>query len=185
MTTTVTLRPLQRTDLPLLARWLAEPLVRRWWNHDVSAEAVQRDFGPGIDGAEATDLFLAGWDGAPFGLIQRYEIAAYPEYLAELTPVCVVPPGALSIDYLVGEPSLRGRGLGAAMIAELVRQSWSSFPDSDDVLVPVAAGNVGSWRALERAGFRRIAEVELEPDNPVDPRDHYLYLRRRPGATGP
>ncbi|WP_170852440.1 hypothetical protein [Blastococcus sp. DSM 46786] len=27
----VELRPLRRADLPLLARWLAEPLVSRWW----------------------------------------------------------------------------------------------------------------------------------------------------------
>ncbi len=48
------------------------------------------------------------------------------------------------------------------------------------MLVPVAAGNVASWRALERAGFVRVAEGPLTPDNPVDPTDHVLYLLRRP-----
>ena len=181
MTATVTFRPLLRSDLRLLATWLAEPLVARWWNHEFTAEAVERDFGASIDGAEPTDVFVASADGVPFGLIQRYLIGAYPGYEAELAPVCVVPPGALSVDYLVGEPALRGRGLGAAMVAGLVERSWSSHPGSADVLVPVAAGNVASWRLLERAGFRRYAEGQLEPDNPVDSADHYVYRLRRPG----
>ena len=32
----VELRPLQRADFPLLARWLAEPLVARWWAHETT-----------------------------------------------------------------------------------------------------------------------------------------------------
>ncbi|WP_242611122.1 GNAT family N-acetyltransferase [Blastococcus saxobsidens] len=27
----VVLRPLRRSDFPMLAQWLAEPLVARWW----------------------------------------------------------------------------------------------------------------------------------------------------------
>jgi RimJ/RimL family protein N-acetyltransferase len=51
-----------------------------------------------------------------------------------------------------------------------------------EAIVPVAAGNVGSWRALERAGFVRVAEGDLEPDNPVGPPLHYVYARR--GGAG-
>jgi aminoglycoside 6'-N-acetyltransferase len=87
----VELRELRRTDLPLLARWLAEPLVARWWAHETTPDAVERDFGPSIDGADATALHLgwAAYDGAaarPFGLVQVYPIEAYPEYVEELTP---------------------------------------------------------------------------------------------------
>ena len=105
-------------------------------------------------------------------------MAAYSEYLAELRTVCEVPPGAISIDYLIGEPDLRGHGLGAAMIAAFVAHAV-------EVIVPVAAGNVASWRALERAGFARIAEGELEPDNPRDRRDHYVYALSRGRRTPP
>ncbi|MGZ6617794.1 MAG: GNAT family N-acetyltransferase, partial [Solirubrobacteraceae bacterium] len=58
--------------------------------------------------------------------------------------------------------------------------AWHRYPDADDVVVPVVAGNRASWRALERAGFRRVATGELTPDNPVDPRDHVVYHRHRP-----
>ena len=51
--------------------------------------------------------------------------------------------------------------------------------DRDRELVPVHADNRASWRALERAGFTRVAEGDLEPDNPQDTRDHVVYRRRR------
>lgn len=176
----VTFRPLAREDFGLLREWLAEPLVARWWNHETGAEAIERDFGPSIDGSDRAEFAIAlDRDGKPFGLIQRYPIDAWTEYLEELAPVCEVPIGALSIDYLIGEPAHRGIGLGVAMIAAFVADAWLVYPDADDVLVPVAKGNEASWRALERAGFRRIAEGELEPDNPIDPPEHYVYALGR------
>ena len=171
----VELRPLRRSDFPLVARWLAEPLVARWWNHEASAEAVERDFGPCVDGAEPTDVYLGYADGQPFGLVQVYAIAAYAEDLEEFASVCEIPDGALSIDYLVGEPSARGRGLGAAMIAAAVARGLADHPDAQDVLVPVALGNEASWRALRRAGATWYAEGDLEPDNPVDPPQHVVH----------
>lgn len=173
-------RPLTRADFPLLARWLAEPLVARWWHHEHDAAALERDFGPSLDGADATELLVAELAGRPFGLVQRYPVHAYPEYADELAPLCEVPAGALSIDYLLGEPDLRGRGLGARMVRELVGDSWPRYPGAGCVVVPVAAGNPASWRALERAGFRRVAEGPLTPDNPVDPPDHVVYRLDRP-----
>ena len=163
------LRPLTRGDFPTLARWLEEPLVARWWHQDASPEALEREFGPAIDGREPADVLVAELDGRPFGLIQRYPLAAYPEYLEQLSAICPVSAGSFSIDYLIGETDLRGRGLAAAMIAAAVEGIGG------DVVVPVAAGNRASWRSLERAGFERIAEGELEPDNPADARDHVVY----------
>jgi aminoglycoside 6'-N-acetyltransferase len=178
----IAFRPLRRDDFGRLATWLAEPLVARWWNHDASPEAIERDFGTSVDGGDATEMFVAMLDGEPLGLIQRYPIAAYPEYVEELTRVCAIPPGSLSIDYLIGEPDARGRGVGAAMIGAFVAESWGAHPAARDVVVPVAAGNRASWRALERAGFTRIAEGPLEPDNPVDPPDHVVYRIARPAG---
>lgn len=60
-----------------------------------------------------------------------------------------------------------------------MQRTWAEHAEADDVLVPVAAGNRASWRALEKAGFVRVAEGALAPDNPVDPPDHVLYRLRR------
>lgn len=90
--------------------------------------------------------------GQPFGLVQGYRLDDEPETLAELAAVCPVPPGALGLDHLIGEPTARGRGLGAGMIAAAVARGFADHPDARDVLVPVALGNEASWRALRRAG---------------------------------
>ena len=172
---------LQRTHFALVSRWLAEPLVARWWNHESTAAAIERDFGASVDGHDAAEVFVAVLEERPFGLIQRYPIDAYADYVEELSAVCAVPAGALSVDYLIGEPDMRGRGLGATLIATFVDQSWPLHPRADDVIVPVAAGNRASWRALERAGFRRIAEGDLKPDNPRDPPLHFVYRLHRAG----
>ncbi len=66
------------------------------------------------------------------------------------------------------------------MIATFATRLWDDYPDAPAIVVPVQADNRASWRALERAGFERIAEGELEPENPVDSWSHYIYrLARR------
>ena len=66
--------------------------------------------------------------------------------------------------------------------AALVARTWADHPDAGEIVVPVVAGNAASWRALERAGFARIAAGELEPDNPIDPPGHFIYAIRRPAG---
>jgi len=171
----VRLRPLRRTDLPLLGRWLTEPLVARWWADDPSPEAMERQYGPSIDGRDPTAVYVGLLAGRPVGLVQVYVIEDEPEYLDELAQLCPVPPRALSIDYLIGEPDVRGRGVGAGLIAAAVARGFADHPDADDVLVPVALGNEASWRALRRAGATWYAAGELTPDNPADPRDHVVH----------
>ena len=177
-------RRVTRADFPLLARWLAEPAVARWWNHETTAEAVERDFGPTADGREPNEDWLAVLDGAPLGLVQRSRVADYAENLRDFSSVVAVPPRAVTLDYLVGDPAAHGKGLGSAMIAAMVERTWREFPDAPAVLVSVVAANTASWRALEKAGFRRVGEGDLEPDNPVDDPLHYVYrLDRPPAAT--
>jgi aminoglycoside 6'-N-acetyltransferase len=66
------------------------------------------------------------------------------------------------------------------MIAAAVAGTWDAYPTAPCVLVAVVAANVGSWRALEKAGFTRVGEGPMEPDNPVDDDLHYVYRTDRP-----
>lgn len=180
---TIAMRPLTPADFPLLGRWLASPHVARWWNHETSPEAVERDFGPASRGEEPAEDLLVSVDGEPVGLLQRCRLRDHPEYLAELEPVVEVPQGAVSIDYLLGDPARVGQGLGPRIIAAAVADSWRRYPESPAVIVPVVAANRASWRALEKAGATRIASGEMEPDNPIDDRLHHVYRFDRPPGT--
>ena len=109
----IAFRRVTRDDFPLIGRWLAEPHVARWWNHEFTPEAVERDFGPSVDGAEPSEDHLVLLDGFPIGLVQYSRYEDYPEYLTELAPHLDVPAHAVSIDYLIGDPQQIGRGLGS------------------------------------------------------------------------
>lgn len=182
MTGDLTWRPLAAGDLPLLAEWLREPEVARWWNHEHSTEAVQRDFGASVRGEEPGEDLVVSLDGRPIGLLQRSVIADYPDDLAEFAAIVDVPDGAVELDYLIGDASLRGRGLGSRLIAEAVESTWAAYPAAPAVLVAVVAANAASWRALEKAGFRRVAEGPMELDNPIDDPLHYVYRVDRPAV---
>jgi aminoglycoside 6'-N-acetyltransferase len=65
------------------------------------------------------------------------------------------------------------------MIAALVADTWTSRPATPAVLVAVVAANVASWRALEKAGLRRIGEGPMTPENPADGPLHYVYRADR------
>ena len=176
----VTFRRATRDDFPLIAAWLAEPHVARWWNHEVTAEAVERDFGASADGKEPSEDHIALLDGVPIGLIQYSRFADYPEYSEELTELLRVPDDAVSIDYLIGDPTLVGRGVGAAMIGGFVERIWRTDPQASCIVVPVCSANERSWRVLLSLGFRVVARGNLEPDNPIDDPLHEILRLDRP-----
>ena len=179
----MTFRPLTRNDLPMLARWLAEPLVARWWSEN-PPHRVEEDFGRHLHD-DRTEYLVVRVGGRDVGMLQRYEIAAVPSDVDELTAAGVdVPDGAWSIDYLIGEPEVRGRGVGPVMVAAAVAEIWTRHPAATCVIVPVNIANRRSWGTLLRAGFQRLADVELDPDNPGDSRTHVVCRLDRPVAGG-
>jgi len=179
------LRRLTRADFALLATWLAAPHVARWWNHETTPAAIERDFGSAVDGVEPTEIFVAEVDGRPVGLVQRHAFADYPEWCDEMATLVDVPEGASSVDYFVGEAGMLGRGIGAAMVREAVRAGWAARPRATAVIVAVSAANTASWRLLERAGFARIAAGPMTPDNPIDDPEHFVYRLDREFGVGP
>lgn len=152
----VNFRPLTDEDLPLLHGWLNEPGVVRWWEgDDVSWHAVVRDYGStSTDPTEHWLAFLG--DDAPFGWIQCYAAADYAgEHEVEAWWALRVDRTAAGIDYLVGDPRKRGKGLGSAMIRDFVEDVvFGRHPGWTQVCASPLEANVASWRALEKAGFK-------------------------------
>ena len=176
----IVFRRLARSDFALLGRWLAEPHVARWWNHQTSAEAFENDFGAVADGVDPAEIFIAEADGLPIGLLQRYRFGDNPGYRDDLAALLEVPDDALSIDYFIAEPSVLRQGFGSAMIRAAVAAIWRDCPAAPSIVVPISTANAASWRTLERAGFTRVARGPLAPDNPIDSPDHVIY-RIEPG----
>lgn len=176
--TTVTLRPMRRSDLPLLARWLAQPHVERWWSGEPQdLEAVEAKYGPCIDGEDPTELFVVEEAGRPVGMIQRYRIADHPEWASVLVGI-VAPEEAAGIDYLIGEPDTLGRGVGTAAIAAAVPEVFAAYGVTA-IVASVQQANRPSWRALERCGFVRAWAGDLDSPDPSDAGPAFIYLLDR------
>ena len=171
----IVFRPLQRADFALLARWLAEPHVAKWWQSPATAEYVEEHYGPRVDALEPTEVFVIEVDGMPGGIIQRYLLADYPGWASAIGLV-----DAAGIDYLIGEVELTGKGLGTRAIGQFTARVWERYPHVTVVVAAPQQANVASWKALERAGFERTWAGQLDSDDPSDEGPSYVYSLQRP-----
>lgn len=151
----ITFHPLGGDDLSLLHRWLNDPEIVKWWEgDDVSWAGVVRDYSPdrAPDGVEHR---IASLDDRPIGWISLGDVAQWPEESAAWTALGAEPRPA-GIDYLIGEHSDRGRGLGTRMIEAFVRTVvFGPHSDWAQVGADPFTANTRSWGALAQAGFRR------------------------------
>jgi aminoglycoside 6'-N-acetyltransferase len=176
----VTLRPLTESDLARLSRWLAEPHVAAWWPDRADLESVRAEYMPCIDGTDPAEVFVIEVAGQPAGLIERYLVADDPDWARAVQATGAVSGGAVGIDYLIGEPALTGQGFGTAAITAITASAFGRYPDASAVVAAPQQANVASWRALERAGYRRWWGGQLDSDDPGDAGPAYLYGIRRP-----
>jgi aminoglycoside 6'-N-acetyltransferase len=139
-------RPVTRADLPLLAGWLAEPHVAKWWDDDPAA-ALQR-IEEHIDSI-SVEPFIVELDGKPIGYIQSYD-----PHLEAAHPYQDQPTGTLGIDQFIGEPQLIGKGHGTRLIEAFVEQLFDE--GAIRVIIDPDPANAVAIRAYEKAGFERF-----------------------------
>jgi aminoglycoside 6'-N-acetyltransferase len=148
----VTLRAASRGDLPDLVRWRQSPAVHRWWVSDgePTEENVTAQYGPEIDGMTPTRLWIGEINGRSVGFVQDYRIGDYPEF-ALLAP----DPGAIGVDYAIGEESWLGRGLGTRILWAWLLRTRHRFPDATAYFAAPDHRNEASLRVLDKLGFSR------------------------------
>jgi aminoglycoside 6'-N-acetyltransferase len=183
--------PLTKADFSLLADWFGRPHVAPWWREPADLPRIEAAYGPLVDGSDPTEGFIAAEGGRLIGFIQRYRLDDNPEWRAavavglgdlaglglELDPWSGRGAG---IDYLIGDETTTGRGVGRRMIATFVDLTWARYPEISAVVVAVQQDNMASWKALEGAGFCRVWGGRLASDDPSDQGPSYLYLKPRP-----
>lgn len=168
-------RPLARSDLPTLQRWLNTPHVYEWWGRHVSPGAlggagaaaateadVEAKYGPGLKHSSTTHRFIIEHDGAPIGLIQWYHLGHSVGYARAIGED---PASCAGLDLLIGEPTAINRGLGSRAIDQFVTSVIFLQLDVTRAVSGPAQNNARSLRAFEKAGFQivRFARVEGEP----------------------
>jgi aminoglycoside 6'-N-acetyltransferase len=175
-------RPLREADLALLSGWLSQGHVQDWWRDAPDLGSVREKYSPCIDRTDPTEVFIVEVDGEPVGMVQRYLLDDEPDWRRSLSP-SGPHDHAAGIDYLLGDKSVTGRGVGPAMIGAFVRTTWSQCPQVSEVVVAVSQANRRSWRALEKAGFERVWAGHIDSEDPSDQGPSFVYTARRPGAS--
>lgn len=175
----IAFRPLSREDFGLLSEWLGAPHVKKWWLEEHDAEAIEERYGPVVDGADPTEVFVIECDELPIGLIQRYRFDDNPGWQATISP-SGAPQDGVGIDYLIGLENLTGRGLGPKAIDRFVTETWARYPDIAAIVVSMQEDNRQSWRALEKISFHRVWTGTLMSDDPSDAGISHVYVLGRP-----
>ena len=153
----ISFRPLERSDFPLLQEWLSAPHVAAWWNERLDLRGVEAKYGPRVDGTEPTHVFVIEQESRPVGWIQWYLWSDYPEHAGHLG----AEPDSAGIDLAIGELGMTGLGLGPTAIREFVGQVVFSNPETRAVVSDPEESNLRSLRAFEKAGFKLIRTIQV------------------------
>jgi len=143
------LRLLNNDDLSLVENWLNKEHVKKWYN--IPGECSIDDWISEIKGRNDEFQFLTHLivlhEGHPIGFCQYYKCVDSDEDWGAL-PLT----GAYCIDYLIGEESSLGKGLGKESITQLVNKIFS-LPDAKRVVADIDEENKASIKALLASGF--------------------------------
>jgi RimJ/RimL family protein N-acetyltransferase len=116
----VNLRAIERDDVPIVYRWLNDPLVMRGWGFGATARSVSdvaRDVEAWLAQESALGrpaaLIAETLDGTPIGLVILH--VERPE------------ARSLELSFLVGDPSRWGEGLGADILRTVLETCFESW----------------------------------------------------------
>jgi len=146
---------LSKFDLEMLHEWLNRPhVVARWGGSIVLSDAI-RKYLPRITDQSDAHPYIARIDSVPTGFIQYYWALksgadSWAGPLDERT---------VGIDYFLADSKKLGQGLGSAMVSEFSKMLFSTGTISRIISDP-AIDNIASIRCLEKAGFRRLRQID-------------------------
>lgn len=156
----ISFRPIGRSDLPLLQKWLAAPHVAVWWNEPFDLVSLGAKYGPGIDGRVPIHVYLIQFAGIPIGWIQWYRWRDFPKHSIQLG----ADHGSAGIDLAIGEIEMTGHGLGPAVIREFGSDYIFTNGDLGAIVADPSVSNLRSVSAFKKAGFSIVRTVQLEDE---------------------
>ena len=156
-------------DVEMLHEWLHRPHVAEWWAPTPTLEEVRAEFVGDSPEGPSVRPYIAQVSGEPVGFIQSYVAAeAGDGWWPDETD-----PGVLGIDQYLADATRLNQGLGTAMVQAFVARLFGD-PAVTRVQTDPDPANARAIRCYEKAGFRRIAEV-----NTPDGRALLMYCDRR------
>ena len=148
------LRLLNDSDIPLIEIWLNKEHVRRWYEipelgitiNDWISELKEYkgEF-------QWITYLIVLWQDHPIGLCLYYKCVDSSDEDFGTLPLT----GSYGIDYLIGEESYLGKGLGKGIITLLVDKIFS-LQDAQRVTADIDKNNKASEKTLLSCGFKLL-----------------------------
>lgn len=145
----ITFEPVTETALPMLRAWLAAPHVRLWWGDpereiELMRQTMAHPFEQG---------FIVSIEQHKFGYIQQWRPT---EYLDEEPWAAKLPQNAIGIDAFIGDVTMTGKGLGAAMVHAFCARLFDE--GADLLVIDPDAKNTIAVKAYGKAGFKHLLD---------------------------
>jgi aminoglycoside 6'-N-acetyltransferase len=144
-------RTMTTADLPMIARWLAQPHVREWWGDPAEQYALVS----GDLDEPAMEQFIVSIGGNDFGYVQCYDLTHWDSGFG------THPAGTRGIDQFIGESDMVDRGHGSSLIRAFVDERLAG--GTPRMVTDPDPENARAIRAYEKAGFARDRLVDT-PD---------------------
>jgi RimJ/RimL family protein N-acetyltransferase len=143
-------------DLPLLVRWMNDPVVAAFWELAGPAAVTEAHLRAQLQGDGRSVPCLGVLDGTP---MSYWEI-----YRADLDPLArhyPARPHDTGLHLLIGPGESRGRGLGTLLLRTVTGLVLAHRPSCSRVVAEPDLRNVPSVTAFLNAGFRRAGVLDL------------------------
>lgn len=158
----VVLRPATPADAPMLAAWDREPHVIACSSDDPGLEVA-------FDGVDWPDelansayeltYVIAEVDGAPIGVMAVCDPHTEPSrYWGE------IEPGQRAIDIWIGPPAWLNRGVGTAMMTQMIDRCFAE-PGVEAIVIDPLNSNAAAHRFYQRLGFRPEGRRMFDEDD--------------------
>lgn len=142
-------------DLVLVHSWMNDPEVARFWAKAWPVDEVARYLHRQHRSAHSVPV-MGELDGVPMSYWELYRADHDP-----LAQHYAVREHDAGVHLLLGPAECRGRGLGAPLLNTVSTWLLEADPRATRVVAEPDVENHRSIRCFERAGFRRVADVDL------------------------
>ncbi len=152
------LRALDNEDIDRVKKWIMQDYIMKWfgdvsdWLEEINGRKDQYRF---------IKHFIAEENGIPVGFCQYYDWNKAYEEEGEAPE----PAGTYGIDYLIGDKSLLGKGMGKLIVKAVCDKIIAEEPNVLQIIadptVEPDRRNIPSIKALEANGFEYDEKTKI------------------------
>lgn len=154
----IELRELNDSDILLIKTWLHKDHVKKWYeipHLGVTIDGWLMEIKERNNEFNWLHHFIVIYDGQEVGLCQYYNCKDSDEDFGDLEV-----EGAYGIDYLIGEESCVGKGVGKQMLNALIDKIFS-LPDALRITADIDKNNKASEGVLLSTGFVLFDPIQI------------------------